>query len=191
MAVMMAAPLPALLDKNGSKHAVWQQISQTLCLHPGAAGPACQPLLPVHCHWLLAGSATTQVCVVSLGLCLHGAASGQNLGERGEQWWKECDTHVAVGTGVERIGCILHPASPAVQAAGKWLLHQHRAGGSAFHLSVSHLAEEETSDSIEDVEVAAVPLPCARGAPMTVYVGHSQLPSHSHTAHSALQLDLP
>lgn len=88
--------------------------------------------------------------------------------EKGENSDGKCDTQVAVGTGVERIGCILHPASPAVQAAGKWLLHQHRAGGSAFHLPVSHLAEEETSDSTEDVDVAAVPLPCARGAPMTV-----------------------
>lgn len=73
-----------------------------------------------------------------------------------------------MGTGVERTGCILHAAFPAVQAAGRWLLQQHRAGGSAFHLPLSHLAEEETSDSTEDVEVAAVPLPCAKGAPMTL-----------------------
>lgn len=71
----MAAPLPALLDKNGSVHAVWLQISQALCLHPGGAGPASQPVLPAHCHWLLAGSAIPQVYVISPGLCLHAAAS--------------------------------------------------------------------------------------------------------------------
>lgn len=75
MAVTMAAPLPALLDKNRSVQAAWQQTSQTLCLHPGGAGPASQPILPDHCYWLLAGSAIPQVCVVSPGLCLHGAAS--------------------------------------------------------------------------------------------------------------------
>lgn len=42
MAVTMAAPLPALLDKNRSVQAAWQQTSQTLCLHPGGAGPASQ-----------------------------------------------------------------------------------------------------------------------------------------------------
>lgn len=85
-------------------------------------------------------------------------------------------SQVAMGTGVERTGCILHPASPAVKAAGRLLQQQHRAGGSAFHLPVSHLAEEETSDSTEDVEVAAVPLPCAKGAPMTVVYGAQPAP---------------
>lgn len=95
-------------------------------------------------------------------------------------------SQMATGTGVERTGCIFHPASPAVKAAGRWLLQQHGAGGSAFHLPVIHLAEEETSDSTEDVEVAAVPLPCAKGAPMTVvYKGTAScLPTVSlHTQH--------